>query len=114
MMPYYFGRVVTPERIQGRSQYTGLSALHDRSKAPRKRRQRIWPQPVKYILTDGGSEFQGQFARLIRESPAIEQWLAYPKCPKMNAHQEDCIDHTEDLLFADTEAFNDRLWEYLT
>ncbi len=68
-------------------------------------------------LTDGGSEFQGQFARLIRESPAIEQWLTYPKCPKMNAHierfnrtvQEDCIDHAEDLLFADTEAFNDRL-----
>ncbi len=74
-------------------------------------------QPVKYILTDGGSEFQGQFARLIRESPVIEQWLTYPKCPKMNAHierfnrtvQEDCIDHAEDLLFADTEAFNDWL-----
>ncbi len=50
-----------------------------------------------------------------RESPVIEQWLTYPKCPKMNAHierfnrtvQEDCIDHAEDLLFADTEAFND-------
>ncbi len=73
---------------------------------------------ARFTLTDGGSEFQGQFARLIRESPVIEQWLTYPKCPKMNAHikrfnrtvQEDCIDHAEDLLFADTEAFNDRLW----
>ncbi len=26
---------------------TGLSALHDRGKAPRKRRRRIWPQPGK-------------------------------------------------------------------
>ncbi len=50
-----------------------------------------------------------------------EQWLTYPKYPKMNAHikrfnrtvQEECIDHAEDLLFTDTEAFNDRLWEYL-
>ncbi len=77
----------------------------------------ILPRPVKYILTDGGSEFQRQFARLIRESPVIEQWLTYPKCPKMNAHierfnrtvQEDCIDHAENPLFTDTEAFNDRL-----
>ncbi len=65
--------------------------------------------------------FKEQFARLIRESPTIEQWLTYPKCPKMNAHierfnrtlQEDCINHAEDLLFADTQAFNDRLWGYV-
>ncbi len=48
----HFGRDVTPERIQSRLQYflyrwrrryrrIGLSALHDRTKAPRKRRRRI-------------------------------------------------------------------------
>ena len=47
--------------------------------------------------------------------------MAYPKCPKMNAHverfnrtlQEECIDYHEDLLFTDLQLFNDRLWDYL-
>lgn len=44
----------------------------------------------------------------------ISRWYTYPKTPKMNAHaerfnrtvQEEFLDYHEDLLFSDTQAFN--------
>jgi len=75
---------------------------------------------IKYFLTDNGSEFQGEFDRLLREK-GIRHYWTYPNSPKMNAHnerfnrtlQEQFVDYHEDLLFTDLEEFNRRLAEWL-
>ena len=84
--------------------------------------QTVFPYKIDYVLTDSGSEFQGDFGEAIEDQPGCIQWRTYPKCPKMNAHaerynrtvQEDFVDYHEDLLFEDLTLFNERLWsEYL-
>ena len=157
----------------------GLSALHDRSRAPRAPRRRSWPPglleelralrrarpslgaeklrvllepvcfarrwpcpsprtlvrmlaaephplerafpvPIRHVLTDNGSKFQGRFAETLARR-GIVHWHTYPNCPKMNAHverfnrtlQEDFVEGDEDLLWTDRPRFNRRLRQYL-
>lgn len=79
-----------------------------------------FPAPIRHVLTDNGSEFQGRFADALARR-GIVHWHTYPNCPKMNAHverfnrtlQEDFVEGDEDLLWADRPRFNQRLWEYL-
>ncbi len=78
------------------------------------------PIPIHAVLSDNGSEFQGDFAEALDEA-GIAHWHTYPKTRKMNAHverfnrtiQEDFVDYHEDLLFTDLGAFNDKLAEWL-
>ena len=75
---------------------------------------------MKGLLSEGGSEFEGEFDRLLKEKEIRHYWT-YPKSPKMNAHnerfnrtlQEQFVDYYEDLLFTDLEGFNRRLANWL-
>ena len=79
-----------------------------------------FPVPIRHVLTDNGSEFQGRFAETLARH-GIVHWHTYPNCPKMNAHverfnrtlQEDFVEGDEDLLWTDRPRFNRRLWQYL-
>lgn len=79
----------------------------------------VFPYRLDYVLTDNGSEFMKHFDVELRRLHRIH-WHAYPKTPKMNAHeerfnrtiQEEFVDfHAPALLNPST--FNDRLIEYL-
>jgi len=75
---------------------------------------------MRGLLSDNGSEFEGEFDELLKER-GIRHYWTYPKSPKMNAHnerfnrtlQEQFVDYHEDLLFTDLEGFNRRLAEWL-
>jgi len=75
---------------------------------------------VRGLLSDNGSEFEGEFDELLKEREIRHYWT-YPKSPKMNAHneqfnrtlQEQFVDYQEDLLFTDLEEFNRRLAGWL-
>lgn len=55
---------------------------------------------MQTVLTDGGSEFQGESVKRIKRSSSIKHIPA------------ECQHNIEqDLLFTDTEAFNNRLWQ---
>ena len=63
------------------------------------------------MLSDNGSEYEGQFADLLR-ARGIARYYIYSKTPKMNAHaerfdrtvQEEFLDYHEDLLWRGDEA----------
>ena len=83
--------------------------------------EQAFPMPIRCVLTDNGSEFQGRFADALARR-GIAHWHTYPNCPKMNAHverfnrtlQEDFVEADEELLWADLPCFNRRLWGYLS
>ena len=72
------------------------------------------------ILSDNGSEFMKDFDSLLQEKGLTHYWT-YPRSPKMNAHnerfnrtiQEQFVDFNEDLLFTDTQLFNEYLADWL-
>ena len=72
------------------------------------------------MLSDNGSEFEGEFEELLKQREIRHYWT-YPRSPKMNAHnerfnrtlQEQFVDYEEDLLFTDLEGFNRKLAEWL-
>ena len=75
---------------------------------------------VKYILSDNGSEFEGEFDELLKDKEIKHYWT-YPRSPKMNAYnerfnrtlQEQFVDYYEDLLFVDLRGFNKKLADWL-
>lgn len=79
----------------------------------------VFPFRISYVLTDNGSEFMKHFDTEIRRLHKIH-WHTYPKCPKMNTHderfnrslQEEYIDFYESELF-DTVSFNRGLMKHL-
>ena len=81
----------------------------------------ITAQPKAFaILSDNGSEFMKEFDALLKEKQLTHYWT-YPRNPKMNAHnerfnrtiQEQFVDYYEDLLFTDTDLFNEYLADWL-
>jgi len=80
----------------------------------------MFPYQIKNVLTDNGSEFKKYLAKLLTEN-SITHYHTYPKTPKMNAHcesfngtiQDEFIDYNINLLFDDTNAFNEKMKEYL-
>lgn len=80
---------------------------------------KIFPFPIKFVLTDNGSEFAKHFSDKLKDLH-LTHFHTYPKCPKMNAHcerfnrtiQEEFSDyHKYDLL--EPEVFNRKLIDYL-
>ena len=65
----------------------------------------LFPGPVDRVLSDNGSEYEGEFADLLR-ARGIARYYTYPKTPKMNAHaerfnrtaQKEFLGYHEDLL----------------
>jgi len=80
----------------------------------------VSPYAIKAIQTDNGQEFSGLCDELMNDK-GIVHFFTYPKSPKMNAYierfnrtlQEEFLDHHEDLLFEDLNAFNSALMDYL-
>jgi transposase InsO family protein len=80
----------------------------------------LLPQSPTTVLSDHGSEFEADFAQLLKER-GIKRWYTYPKTPKMNAHaerfnrtiQESFVDYHEELLFTDLTLFNRKLADWL-
>jgi len=81
----------------------------------------MFPQRIKNVLTDNGSEFKKYLFELLKQNN-ITHYHTYPKTPKMNAHcesfngtiQEEFVDYHVNLLFEDITAFNEKMKEYLT
>lgn len=79
----------------------------------------VFPFPIKYVLTDNGSEFMKHFDQEIKDL-YLTHWHTYPRTPKMNAHcerfnrsiQEEYIDYHAGELLNPTK-FNARLMKYL-
>ena len=75
--------------------------------------------PIRYVLTDNGSEFMKNFESEL-ERHHITHWWTYPRSPKMNAHcerfnrtiQENFVDYHEDLLFTDLDGFNQKMADW--
>jgi len=80
---------------------------------------KLFPYPIKNVLTDNGSEFKKSFAQELQKQHKTH-WHTYPKTPKMNAHcerfnrtiQEEFIEFHLDALI-EPELFNQELIEYL-
>jgi Transposase and inactivated derivatives, IS30 family len=80
----------------------------------------LLPHAPKTLLSDNGSEFEADFAKLLKER-GIQRWYTYPKTPKMNAHaerfnrtiQESFVNYHEELLFTDLALFNRKLADWL-
>jgi transposase InsO family protein len=72
------------------------------------------------FLSDNGSEFKKYFDALLKHHQLTHYWT-YPRCPKMNAHnerfnrtlQEQFVEYHEELLFSDINAFNRKLAEWI-
>ena len=79
----------------------------------------LFPFEIKYVLTDNGSEFMKEFDLTLRNEHKIH-WHTYPRCPKMNPHderfnrslQEEYIDYHMHELH-DLEKFNIGLMKHL-
>lgn len=77
------------------------------------------PRSIAF-LSDNGSEFKGCFDALLHRHQITHYWT-YPRCPKMNAHnerfnrtlQEQFVDYHDDLLFTDINAFNSKLAQWI-
>ena len=75
---------------------------------------------IRQVLTDNGSEFQGDFDAYLQQHN-IKHCYTYPRCPKMNAVderfnciiQEESVAYHEDILVKDLTLFNEVLFEYL-
>ena len=83
----------------------------------------LFPGPVDRVLSDNGSEYEGEFADLLT-AHGIARYYTHPKTPKMNAHaerfnrtaQKEFLDYHEDLLWGDEAnlaALNRKLAEWL-
>jgi len=80
---------------------------------------KVFPFPIKHVLTDNGSEFAKHFSQRLKELHLIH-YHTYPKTPKMNAHverfnrtiQEEFIDFYLDDLY-EVNIFNCKLIDYL-
>ena len=83
----------------------------------------LFPGRVDRVLSDNGSEHEGEFADLLT-ARGIARYYTYPKTPKMNAHaerfnrtvQEEFLDYHEDLLWGDEAnlaLLNRKLGEWL-
>ena len=83
----------------------------------------VFPEEVRCVLSDNGSEFEGYFRKRAEERN-LGRYFTWPRSPKMNAHcerfnrtvQEEFLIHHEDLLWSDEEGlseFNRRLAEWL-
>jgi len=78
-----------------------------------------FPYPIKYVLTDNGSEFMKSFEEELKKQSTVH-WHAYPRTPKMNAHcerfnrtiQEEFVDRNAFLL-QHPHQFNEKLANYL-
>jgi len=46
----------------------------------------LLPHTTKVALSDNGSEFEADFAQLLKER-GIKRWYTYPETPKMNARR---------------------------
>jgi transposase InsO family protein len=46
----------------------------------------LLPHTPKVVLSDNGSKFKADFARLL-EDQGIKRWYTYPKTPKLNARR---------------------------
>lgn len=79
----------------------------------------LFPYQLRFVLTDNGSEFAKHFATELRRLHKIH-WHTYPRCPKMNTHderfnrtiQEEYIDYHEGELLDPTH-FNTGLLSHL-
>ncbi|QGU32573.1 integrase core domain-containing protein [Thermochromatium tepidum] len=98
----------------------GLPSKHARHTARAlQRRLSLLPHTPKTVLSDSGSEFEADFARLLDER-GLQRWYTDPKTPKMNAHaerfnrtiQESFVDDHEDLLYTDLALFNRKLADW--
>lgn len=81
--------------------------------------RQLFPVPWTFVLSDNGSEFKKDFTDAIQREH-LTHWKTYPKCPKMNAHderfnrtiQEEFVDfHAGELL--DVPQFNRTLLNHL-
>lgn len=79
----------------------------------------LFPYPLQFVLTDNGSEFNKHFTTELKRLHKIH-WHTYPRCPKMNPHeerfnrtiQEEYIDYHEGALLDPTH-FNTGLLSHL-
>lgn len=80
----------------------------------------VFPYPMKFVLTDNGSEFKKKFAEELSRLH-LQHYHTYPRTPKMNSHcerfnktvQESFSNFHKDLLFNDLERFNELLAGWL-
>jgi len=80
----------------------------------------VFPYPMKFVLTDNGSEFKKNFAEELKKLHLLH-YRTYPRTPKMNAHaerfnrtvQEEFSNFHKDLLFTNLEQFNELLCGWL-
>ena len=80
---------------------------------------KVFPFPIKQVLTDNGSEFAKHFSERLKKLHLVH-YHTYPKTPKMNAHverfnrtlQEEFIDYYLDDLY-EVNIFNYKLVDYL-
>lgn len=80
----------------------------------------VFPYPMKFVLTDNGSEFKKNFAEELSRLH-LRHYHTYPRTPKMNAHaerfnrtvQESFSNFHKDLLFTNLEKFNELLAGWL-
>jgi len=80
----------------------------------------VFPFPMKFVLTDNGSEFKKNFADELARLHLLH-YHTYPRTPKMNSHcerfnktvQESFSDFHKDLLFDDLARFNELLAGWL-
>ena len=80
----------------------------------------LFPDEIKNVLTDNGSEFKKSLDQLLKRENIIH-YHTYPKTPKMNAHcesfngtiQDEFVDYHANLLFDDITSFNEKMKEYL-
>lgn len=80
----------------------------------------VFPHPMKFVLTDNGSEFKKRFAEEL-SGLHLQHYHTYPRTPKMNSHcerfnktvQESFSNFHKDLLFTDLARFNELLAGWL-
>jgi len=79
----------------------------------------VVPFEIKRVQTDNGSEFEGEFARLLRKR-GIVHFYTYPRDPQSNGHierfnrtvEEHFIEWKADMV-SDVKEFNRQLMDYL-
>jgi len=80
---------------------------------------KVFPFPIRFVLTDNGSEFAKDFSKRLKRLHLVH-YHTYPRTPKMNAHlerfnrtiQEEFSNyHKKELL--DPSIFNRKLIDYL-
>lgn len=81
---------------------------------------KAFPFPIKFVLTDNGSEFKKEFNRELLRLHLVH-YHTYPKTPKMNAHcerfnrtlREEFLDYNTYELAENINLFNNKLLNYL-